>query len=413
MDSKMRRTVILAGVVALLAIIAVVVFTNLNTIRKKWNRITRAKSVETETAVVPDETDLSAFMQDETFFDAEKNPYDSLENKGQTLDLLVTSVEKDLRIKIVNTLGTPVMGQDFYVNVNDVPYEDTDRDGMIYIGNMEAGDYYVSMQPVQGYSVANTKIKVTVKNQVDYQVIDDISYLIKSEDEVDAAIEDIGVNDAQTNADGTERTDVVINEESKFGIDVSKWNKEIDWVKAKAAGVDYAIIRCGYRGASTGALVEDPYFAQNIQGATEAGVKIGMYFFTQATNEVEAVEEASMAIMLCDKYRLTYPVFIDTEGAGGSGRADGLDKDTRTKVCEAFCETIENAGFTGGVYASKNWLTRNVDAAKLDKYVVWLAEYKATPTYEGNFQIWQYTSNGAVDGIEGRVDMNISLLTNN
>jgi len=411
MDSKMKKTVIAAAIIALLAIVAVVVFANLNMIRKRLNRITRGENPQAEAvAAAPSESDLSAFMQDETFFDPSENQYDALESKGQRLDLLVTSVEKDLRIKIVNVLGEPVMGQDFYVSVNDVPYEDQDRDGMIYIDDMEAGEYYVAMEPIDGYTVSNTRIKVAVKNQVDYQVIDDISYLIKTEEEVNAQLEDTQQDVSEEDMDDSELTEAVHTEESSFGIDVSKWNKEIDWVKVKEAGVDFAIIRCGYRGSSTGSLVEDPYFAQNIQGAAEAGVKIGLYFFTQATNEVEAVEEASTAIMLCDNYSLDYPIFIDTEGAGGNGRADGLDKDMRTRVCEAFCQTIESAGYTGGVYASKNWFNKNVDAAKLEKYVVWLAEYKAAPTYEGEYQIWQYSSKGAIDGIEGRVDLNISLL---
>ncbi|MDD2972470.1 MAG: glycoside hydrolase family 25 protein [Lachnospiraceae bacterium] len=411
MDSKMRKTVIMAVIIALLAIVAAVVFANLNTIQKRLNRITRGENPQAEAvAKTATESDLSAFTQDETFFDPLDNQYDALENKGQRLDIMVTSVEKDLRIKIVNVLGEPVMGQNFYVNVNDTPYEDQDRDGMIYIDHMEAGEYYVSMEPMEGYTIPNTKVKVAVKNQVDYKVIDDISYLVKTEDEINVELEDTEQDVDAEDVDGSELTEAVHTDESTFGIDVSKWNKDIDWVKVKEAGVDFAIIRCGYRGASTGSLVEDPYFARNIQGAAEAGVQIGLYFFTQAVNEVEAVEEASTAIMLCDNYNLNYPIFIDTEGAGGSGRADTLDKDTRTRVCEAFCQTIESAGYTGGVYASKNWYNRNLDASQLERYVLWLAEYKAAPTYEGEYQIWQYSSKGAIDGIEGHVDLNISLL---
>ena len=411
MDSKTKKMVIVAAVLALLAIIAVVVFANFNKLERKLNRITRGKdTVAQATASATSESDLSAFTQDETFFDAPENLYEALDNKGQKIDILVTSVEKDLRIKIVDILGAPVMGQDFHVNVNDVSYEDQDCDGMIYIDHMEAGEYYVSLEPIDGYSVSNTKIKVAVKNQVDYKVIDDISYLVKTEDEVDAAIEDTEENNAAEDTDGSELTSVMKTEDSQFGIDVSKWNKEIDWVKVKEAGVDFAIIRCGYRGSSTGTLVEDPYFAKNIQGAAEAGIKLGLYFFTQATNEVEAVEEASTAIMLCDNYHLDYPIFIDTEGAGGNGRADTLDTDTRTRVCEAFCQTIDSAGYTGGVYASKNWLNKNLDTSKLNRFAIWLAEYKAAPTYEGEYQIWQYTSKGKIDGIEGRVDLNTSLL---
>ena len=156
--------------------------------------------------------------------------------------------------------------------------------------------------------------------------------------------------------------------------------------------------------------MEDPYFRENMQGALNAGLKVGVYFFTQATNEVEAVEEASMAIALCRDYRVTYPVFIDTEGAGGNGRADGLDVETRTKVCQAFCQTVEDAGYTGGIYGSRNWFRTRLRMDALEDHVIWLAEYRENPVYAGNYHFWQYTSSGNVDGIEGRVDLDISYL---
>ena len=246
---------------------------------------------------------------------------------------------------------------------------------------------------------------------MEFVPIDDISLLIKTEDEIDAEKEDSEEGGAAKDADKTELTGIQQSEGNRsFGIDVSKWNKDIDWAKAKAAGVEFAIIRCGYRGSVTGALVEDPYFLRNIQGAKAAGVKVGLYFFTQATNAVEAVEEASMVLCLNGGLPLDYPIFIDTEGAGGNGRADGLDVATRTEVCRAFCETIESAGYRAGIYASRNWYYNNLDMTRLDSHVIWLAEYREYPKYEGKYQMWQYTSGGSIDGIEGRVDFNISFL---
>ena len=197
---------------------------------------------------------------------------------------------------------------------------------------------------------------------------------------------------------------------SKVGIDVSKWNGEIDWDKVKNAGVEFSIIRAGYRGSVTGSLVVDPRFAENMRGAATSGIPVGVYFFTQAVNEVEAVEEASAVLELIREYNLEYPVFIDTEGAGGNGRADGLDVDTRTRVCEAFCRTITNAGYTAGVYASRNWYNNNLHTENLEQYCIWLAEYRSVPVYQGYYQMWQYTSKGSIDGIEGNVDMNVSYL---
>ena len=192
-----------------------------------------------------------------------------------------------------------------------------------------------------------------------------------------------------------------------FGIDVSKWNGTIDWTAVKNSGVNYVIIRCGYRGSSTGALVEDPKFKANIQGANAAGLKVGV-FFSQAINKAEAVEEASMTIELIKKYKISYPVFLDVEGS--NGRGDRIDKATRTDVIKAYCETVQNAGYTAGVYANKSWLNDKIDAGQLGKYKIWLAQYAATPTYTGRYDMWQYKSTGKISGISGNVDLNISYL---
>jgi GH25 family lysozyme M1 (1,4-beta-N-acetylmuramidase) len=172
--------------------------------------------------------------------------------------------------------------------------------------------------------------------------------------------------------------------------------------------VSYVIIRCGYRGSSQGALIDDPMFATNIKGATAAGLKVGVYFFTQAIDEVEAVEEASMVLDRIKGYRISYPVFLDVESSGG--RADGISTETRTAVCKAFCATIQNAGYTAGVYANKTWFTSKINASALSSYKIWLAQYAAAPTYSGRYDIWQYTSKGQVSGISGNVDMNLSYL---
>jgi GH25 family lysozyme M1 (1,4-beta-N-acetylmuramidase) len=289
-------------------------------------------------------------------------------------------------------------------------FTDLEGTGMFYIPDVSAGQYEVALSPVEGYLVEQEPVRVQVSEEISYTVIDDISFLIRSEDEVDALAEDTAENSAEADADGTETNKQLADGASVFGIDVSKWNKEIDWERVKASGVEFAIIRCGYRGSKTGALVEDPYFAKNIEAATQAGVRVGAYFFTQAVTPVEAVEEASMVLMLCRQYQISYPLFIDTEGAGGSGRADQLDQQTRTAVCKAFCETIENAGFTAGVYASKNWFENKLNASELSDYGIWLAQYAGQPSYEGSYDMWQYTSAGTIDGISTLVDFNLSYM---
>ena len=189
------------------------------------------------------------------------------------------------------------------------------------------------------------------------------------------------------------------------GIDVSKWQAKIDWKAVADAGIDFAIIRCGYRGSSTGVIVEDPYFKANIQGATANGIKVGVYFFTQAITEAEAVEEASAAISWVSGYKLNFPIFIDTEGSGG--RADSLGKSARTAIVKAFCETVRNSGYKPGIYASKYWYYDNLDASQLSTYNIWVAQYNTECNYKGRYDIWQYTSKGSVPGIKGNVDMNI------
>ena len=191
------------------------------------------------------------------------------------------------------------------------------------------------------------------------------------------------------------------------GIDVSKYQGNIDWGAVAASGINFAIIRVGYRGSSSGALVEDRNFKKNISGATKAGIKVGLYFFTQAVNEAEAVVEASMAMSLASGYKVTYPIFIDTESAS-NGRANGLSKSARTAVVKAFCQTVRNGGYKAGVYASKSWYANQLNASALNGYCIWVAQYNSSCTYSGKYDMWQYSSKGSVSGIKGNVDMNIS-----
>lgn len=199
---------------------------------------------------------------------------------------------------------------------------------------------------------------------------------------------------------------ILLSNIGEMGIDVSKWQKDIDWQLVAASGVDFAIIRCGFRGSVSGQLVEDPYFRKNVEGALANGINVGVYFFTQAINEMEAIEEASMAIQMCEGYQITLPIYIDSENAV-SGRANDLDKETRTRCLAAFCETINNSGYTGGVYASKNWYYDNLYAPALEKYNIWVAQYNTECNYQGKTDIWQYSSKESISGITGYVDVNV------
>ena len=410
MDSKFLRATLIVSLLFMVTIFFVVLYANgMGPGQKQEAQEVVEEVVREEILTGQIGNDLYGWMEDEDFFDkapaAEKE-----EEDGIRLNLMATSVEKDMRILVTGPDGKPVKGQFFKVIVDEKDeYKDLDRDGIIYIADLKAGEYQVALEEQPGFIVPASPMPVKVKARVEYVAIGDISLLIKTEEEVDAMAEDAGRISEE--ADPSEPTELRTTSTANLGIDVSRWNEEINWNKVKDAGIKYAIIRIGYRGSVTGALVEDWYFKKNMEGATAAGIPVGLYFFTQATNEVEAVEEASMVLALCKDYDITYPIFIDTEGAGGEGRADALDTKTRTAVCLAFCETIRKAGYETGIYASKNWFKKNIDTSVLtDDIYIWLAEYGDAVTYDKKYHIWQYTSSGRVLGIEGRVDLNLSFL---
>ncbi len=411
MDSKFLKITLLVSFLFMVTVFFVVLYANGIGPGQKEVREETTEEVTEVFLSGQIGNDLSGWMEDEDFFDEDKtSAKEEEQEEAVRVNLMITSVEKDMRVIIADSEGNPVEGQFFKILVNGKDeYKDLDRDGVIYMADLSAGDYQVSLQEQPGFIVPEKSMSVKVKARVEYVAIGDISLLIKTENEVDAMAEDS--KRLSETSGGGDFTSLKTTSDAHTGIDVSRWNEEINWEKVKDAGVEYAIIRAGYRGSVTGALVEDWYFKTNVENATKAGIPVGLYFFTQATNEVEAVEEASMVISLCKDYEITYPIFIDTEGAGGEGRADKLDKKTRTAVCQAFCETIRSAGYETGIYASKNWLNNNIDTSVLpDNIYIWLAEYGDSVTYGGKYHMWQYSSSGRVLGIEGRVDLNLSFL---
>ena len=197
---------------------------------------------------------------------------------------------------------------------------------------------------------------------------------------------------------------------SNTGVDVSMWNGSIQWSEVASSGISFAIIRCGYRGSSTGALVKDSAVGTNVTGAKNAGLKVGLYFFSQAINEAEAVEEASMAVQIARSYGISMPIFLDVESSGGRG--DAISVSQRTANIAAFCKTVQNAGFSAGVYANTNWFSEKINVGSLTSYHIWLAQYAEAPTYSGSrYDIWQYSATGRINGISGNVDLDISYRT--
>lgn len=198
---------------------------------------------------------------------------------------------------------------------------------------------------------------------------------------------------------------------SKVGIDVSYYQGEIDWNKVKASGVDFVIIRLGFRGyGKEGKLVLDSYYEQNIKGAKEAGLDVGVYFFTQAISLEEAVEEAEFVLEHIKEYELEYPVYIDTESVSATDvrtALANLSQKELSKICLAFCETIEDAGYRAGIYANKGWFLRQLDLELLEDYEKWYAHYVDETDWPFEMKMWQYSCKGKIDGIKGETDLNI------
>ena len=196
---------------------------------------------------------------------------------------------------------------------------------------------------------------------------------------------------------------------SHKGIDVSKYQGDIDWQAVKADGVEYAFVRLGLRGYGSGKLVLDENFGDNMRGANEAGVMAGAYFFTQAITVDEAREEAQFVLENLADYDVPYPVVFDVEMiVGDKGRANGLTMQERTDITIAFCEAIREAGYTPMIYGNVKCFTKMLDMTRLESYDKWYAFYDDYMYFPYAVSVWQYTEKGSVDGIEGKVDMNIS-----
>ncbi len=200
---------------------------------------------------------------------------------------------------------------------------------------------------------------------------------------------------------------------SYVGIDVSVWNTSVDWNKVKAAGVDFVMIRVGYRGyGSAGNMVEDRMFKTHMEGAIQAGLDVGVYFYTQAITEQEAVAEANFVLERIKNYKLTYPIAFDIEKAevenpGDVPRTEKLTNKQRTDITLAFCNTIKAANYFPIIYSNKSFLEDKLETNRLSDYHIWLAHWVQNTDYDKPYSIWQYSETGTVEGIQGNVDLDI------
>lgn len=193
------------------------------------------------------------------------------------------------------------------------------------------------------------------------------------------------------------------------GVDVSEYQGEIDWPKVKAAGYDFAFLRIGYRGyGDEGVLCTDATFHKNIVNAQSAGIEVGVYLFSQAVNEEEALEEAQLVLENLEGYQLQLPVVFDPERIRyDDARTDKVEGEQFTQNTIAFCEKIKEAGYAPMIYSNMVWEAFEYDLVRLAEYPIWYADYEKVPQTPYDFVYWQYTEKGHVDGIEGDVDLNV------
>ncbi|MCX4340169.1 MAG: glycoside hydrolase family 25 protein [Lachnospiraceae bacterium] len=197
---------------------------------------------------------------------------------------------------------------------------------------------------------------------------------------------------------------------SYVGVDISKHTGKIYFPGLKAAGIDYVMIRLGSRGYSSGQIALDENFKENIDGALEAGLDVGIYFYSQAISQDEAVQEANFVVQNLEPYRgkVKYPVAFNMGFVSNDkSRVEGLSREDKTNVTISFAEAVKAAGYVPMVYGDKEWLIKEVDLAKLQDYDIWLSQEEDIPDYPYRYAMWQYDTDGILNGIDGGADLNI------
>lgn len=200
---------------------------------------------------------------------------------------------------------------------------------------------------------------------------------------------------------------------SKVGVDISYHQENIDWDRLKEGPVEFVMLRVGYRGYTEGGLLDDEKFNEYAKMCNENDIPMGVYFFSQAISEEEAVEEAEFVINKIKDYKISYPVCFDTEEVSDTQartNIEGIEKEQRTKFCIAFCEKIKSAGYYPMIYASENWIRRELIYEDLQEYDFWAPYYRSENDFLYDFTMWQYSDNGNVPGISGDVDLNVCMV---
>lgn len=271
-------------------------------------------------------------------------------------------------------------------------------------------------------SVADMDIDKFINTCVELIPMEDLNIVTDNSSEKEV----MGGKDRYVDKGGLEQSAAVKLAETPmyvYGVDVSKWQGAINWNIVKAAGVSFAMIKCAGRSTGDGSLYIDPYFAQNIAGATAAGIQVGVYFFSQAVNVMEAYEEACLTVNLCEAYNITYPVAFDWESEGDYRvKYYPQNQLTMNMIAATFCNTVASYGYTPMVYACKSDLLNTYEAASLSaSYKIWMANYfneyyytpyiyrfeRALPATPFPYQMWQFGICTNFPGFSTNVDMDL------
>ena len=201
---------------------------------------------------------------------------------------------------------------------------------------------------------------------------------------------------------------------SYVGVDISKHTGKVYFPSLKAAGVDYVMIRLGSRGYTTGQITLDENFKENIEGAIEAQLDVGIYFYSQAVSQDEAVQEANFVVQNLEPYRahVKYPVAFNMGFVSNDkSRIEGLSREDKTTVTISFLDAVRASGYVPMIYGDKEWLLKEVDLTKLQDYDVWLSQEEEIPDYPYRYAMWQYNTDGVLNGIDGGADLNICFVS--
>ncbi|MCQ2522708.1 MAG: hypothetical protein MJ123_00090 [Lachnospiraceae bacterium] len=419
MDYRLKRQVIAIVSFLILGILVIVFVANWRTVKRKLPSTSSVSEAGVEdTSVTEPENPRTVLIgdnptkwkSDDSFFDGGEiiSTAEAVSNDMRTLSVNVVSVFEDLRISIYGYGKVLHTGEEFKVHLKnlDNPTEiieltDSDKDGILYIDNLLPAEYTVALQPIGGFVVPSNSSRVLVKGRLETKKIPDIELIINEKQGILKKVED-----TRTYTESEEKSDDMYEEldaieYATYGMEVSCHDEDVDFDTLYEEGLRFVMLRAGYRGARTGKIYIDPSFVDYVSMAKRAGLEIGAYFFSQAVNEKEAVEEASALLKMCEDMYITYPMALAIDSAGGDGRADTLSADERTAICASFAETIKSEGFDTLIYGSSKWLEDKVNVSKLEKYGIWVGDLNPVPLYEKVYDFWEYSDEGFLRGYDG------------